>query len=158
MREEIGYDRHGIGTTAGNRLRELSVEIMQAQAKAAGIEFRPDNQPSRLFFPRIAEENYDIALFAWVGNLVKSSSYANYASPDAGGSSHYANYSNKTMDAKYQEANQNLDFPSRVKQLNEVDKLIAAHSAGISTGLADGPGYHVFGSRSKSPLASSSSA
>src|SRR5919199_6505533 len=56
-----------LGTTAGNRLRELAVEIMQAQAKSAGIEFRPDSAPSRLFFPRVSDQNYDIALFAWVG-------------------------------------------------------------------------------------------
>ncbi len=56
-----------LGTTAGNQLRELAVEIMQAQAKSAGIEFQPDNQPSSLFFPRISDKKYDIALFAWVG-------------------------------------------------------------------------------------------
>src|SRR2546429_6515868 len=40
---------------------------MQAQAKDAGIEFRADSQPSRLFFPRISANKYDLALFAWVG-------------------------------------------------------------------------------------------
>src|SRR3989449_1536756 len=57
-----------LGTTSGNKLRELAVEIMQAQAKDAGIEFRADSQPSRLFFPRIAGNKYDLALFAWVGS------------------------------------------------------------------------------------------
>lgn len=54
------------GTTAGNKLRELALEIMQAQAKRSGIEFVPDSQPSRLFFPRVSDENYQMALFAWV--------------------------------------------------------------------------------------------
>src|SRR2546430_242070 len=56
-----------LGTTSGNKLRELAVEIMQAQAKDAGIEFRADSQPSRLFFQRISANKYDLALFAWVG-------------------------------------------------------------------------------------------
>src|SRR5256885_9241621 len=38
-----------------------------AQAKDAGIQFRADNQPSSLFFPRISTNKYDLALFAWVG-------------------------------------------------------------------------------------------
>ena len=55
------------GTTTGNKLRELVQEIVMAQAKAAGIEFVPDNDPSRLFFPRVSDGNYQIAMFAWVG-------------------------------------------------------------------------------------------
>src|SRR5206468_10035669 len=57
-----------LGTTSGNKLRELAVEIMQAQAKDAGIEFKADSQPSRLFFPRVSAYKYDLALFAWVGS------------------------------------------------------------------------------------------
>ena len=55
------------GTTAGNKLRELAQEIMQAQAKKSGIEVVIDNTPSRIFFPQVANEDYQLALFAWVG-------------------------------------------------------------------------------------------
>jgi peptide/nickel transport system substrate-binding protein len=54
------------GTTTGNKLRELVQEIIQAQAKNAGIQFVTDNDPSRLFFPRVSDGNYQLAMFAWV--------------------------------------------------------------------------------------------
>ena len=56
------------GTTTGNKLRELVQEIVMAQAKAAGIEFVPDNDPSSFFFPRVSDGRYQIAMFAWVGS------------------------------------------------------------------------------------------
>lgn len=104
--------------------RNKTFQLVADECKKAGIQVTSGQQDS-FNADSLPKSNFDAALFAWVGNLVKSSSYANYASPNAGGSSNYALYSNPDMDKAYQEANQNLDFKSRVEQLNNVDKIIA---------------------------------
>jgi ABC-type transport system substrate-binding protein len=58
-----------LSTTAGNALRQLSEEIVQAQLKQAGFQINIVNDPGRLLFDeRLPAGNYDMALFAWVGS------------------------------------------------------------------------------------------
>jgi len=58
-----------LSTTAGNALRQLSEEIVQAQLKQAGFQINIVNDPGRLLFDeRLPAGNYDLALFAWVGS------------------------------------------------------------------------------------------
>jgi peptide/nickel transport system substrate-binding protein len=104
--------------------RNKTYQLVADQCKKAGIQVI-SGQADSFNDESLTKSNFDAALFAWVGNLVKSSSYANYASPDAGGSSNYAKYSDPAMDKAYADANTNLDFNARVKQLNDVDKIIA---------------------------------
>ena len=58
-----------LSTTAGNALRVLAEEIVQAQLKQAGFQINVVNDPGRLLFDeRLPAGNYDLAMFAWTGS------------------------------------------------------------------------------------------
>jgi ABC-type transport system substrate-binding protein len=128
-----------LGTTAGNRLRELAVEVLQAQAKAAGIEFRPDNQPSRLFFPRLSEENYDLALFAWVGTGDPAGQTDIYG---IGGGSNWKGYRNATVTNLLRRSDATLDVKARMALVNKADAILANDLTALP--LYQKPTYFVF--------------
>ena len=109
------------GTTAGNRLRELSQEIVQAQAKKSGIEVVIDNSPSRIFFPQVSNEDYQLALFAWVGTGDPSGITDIYS---CGGESNWMGYCSKKVTDLLKAADQELDPPTRVKLVNAAGKIM----------------------------------
>ena len=111
-----------LGTRTIER-RGQTVRLIQSHCAPAGIEVILD-QAENFNDVRLKTGDFDMALFAWVGTIVKSSSYGNYASADAGGSANYNRYSNKDVDKLYTEANAELDFDKRVGMLNEIDKLM----------------------------------
>jgi peptide/nickel transport system substrate-binding protein len=101
--EEAGYDCSGstcthpedgeltlrISTTGGNQLRENTQLVIQNQLAEAGIAITIDNVEGGAVFDRffpesnlIADQDYDIALFAWVGTPFPSSTKALYTNPD----------------------------------------------------------------------------
>jgi peptide/nickel transport system substrate-binding protein len=138
-----------LGTTAGNKLRELAVEIMQAQAKAAGIEFRPDNQPSRLFFPRISDNKYDLALFAWVGTGDPSGQRDIYgcaiknAQGDViKGGSNWKSYCNKNVTRLLEASDSQLNAKTRIAEVNGADAIMANDVPTLP--LYQKPTYFVF--------------
>jgi peptide/nickel transport system substrate-binding protein len=105
--------------------RSQTVRLIQASCAQAGIEV-VDDQTENFNDERLPASDFDMALFAWVGTAVKSSSYGNYASKEAGGAANYNRYSNKDLDKLFTEANAELDYAERTKMLNEVDKLMRA--------------------------------
>ena len=111
-----------LGTTAGNRLRELGLEIMQAQAKNAGIQFIPDSEPSRLFFPRVSDGNYQIALFAWVGTGDPAGQSDIYG---CGGESNWKGYCSNKVTALLKGSDAELDATKRAAMVNAADKIMA---------------------------------
>lgn len=127
------------GTTSGNRLRELALEILQAQAKSAGIEFTPDSQPSRLFFPRLAEKKFDLALYAWVGTGDPAGWIDIYG---CGGESNYKNYCNRTVTSLLRRSDQSLVPRTRASLVNQADNLMATDVPVIP--LYQKPTYFVF--------------
>ncbi|HYH21046.1 MAG TPA: peptide ABC transporter substrate-binding protein [Azospirillum sp.] len=81
--DEAGWTRTGNGprrnakgetltleimSTAGNRTRELTEQVLQAQWKQAGIEVRIANEPPRVLFGQTLRERRfkAMALFAWI--------------------------------------------------------------------------------------------
>jgi peptide/nickel transport system substrate-binding protein len=131
-----------LGTTAGNRLRELAVEIMQAQAKVAGIEFKPDSQPSRLFFPRVSDQNYDLALFAWVGTGDPAGWIDVYGT---GGESNWKGYANATVTNALRRSDATLDVKTRMALVNKADAQMAIDVPTLP--LYQKPTYFVFKSK-----------
>jgi peptide/nickel transport system substrate-binding protein len=138
MLEEKGWTlgTDGVYTKGGTRAqfalgfktldrRSKTHQLVAQKCKEAGIQidaaqsdgFNADQLPASAF---------DAALFAWVGGLTKSSAYQNYQTKEKGGNANYNLYSNAEVDRIWGEANGNLDFAARTKQLNEVDKLMAA--------------------------------
>jgi peptide/nickel transport system substrate-binding protein len=127
------------GTTAGNRLRELALEIMQAQAKSAGFEFRPDSQPSRLFFPRVSAKNYDLALFAWVGTGDPAGQTDIYG---CGGESNWKGYCNNKVTSLLKASDAQLDPKRRTALVNQAEAAMAKDA--ITIPLYQKPTYLVY--------------
>jgi peptide/nickel transport system substrate-binding protein len=111
-------------TTTGNALRELTFEILQEQVKAAGIELKPAfGEAADVFGPKIlVAGNYDLFMFAWVGN------------PDPGGSveiwkckgaQNFTGYCNEEVTKLLDDSQAMLDNDERAAALNEADALMA---------------------------------
>jgi peptide/nickel transport system substrate-binding protein len=111
-----------IGTTAGNKLRELVVEIAQAQAKAAGVELVPANAPSRILFPQISDGNYQIAMFAWVGSGDPAGQIDVYG---CGGEENWKGYCSKKVTELFRKSDSELNPAKRVAEVNQADKIMA---------------------------------
>ena len=131
-----------LGTTSGNRLRELAVEILQAQAKSAGIEFKPDNQPSRLFFPRLSNEDYDLALFAWNSTGDPAGQVDIYG---IGGGSNWKHYNNRTVTRLFRASDAELNVRRRMAFNNRADVILANDM--VTLPLYQKPTYFVFKSK-----------
>jgi len=129
-------------TTAGNRLRELSQEIVQAQAKKSGIEVQIDNAPSRVLFPRIANEDYQLALFAWSGTGDPAGVTDIYS---CGGESNWMGYCSKKVTDLLKAADQELDPATRVKLVNQAGKIMGLNIPSLP--LYQKPTYLVFKSK-----------
>jgi peptide/nickel transport system substrate-binding protein len=144
-----------LGTTAGNRLRELAVEILQAQAKSAGIEFKPANSPSRLFFPQVSNLNYDVALFAWVGTGDPAGQVDIYGcaetktadNPTGAGGSNWKGYCNNKVTALFKASDAQLNPTLRTKENNQADAILSNDA--ISIPLYQKPTYFVYKTKTK---------
>src|SRR6266487_1769706 len=128
-----------LGTTSGNKLRELAVEIMQAQAKDAGIEFRADNQPSDRKSTRLNSSKYDLALFAWVTSGDPAGQVDIYG---IGGGSNWKNYNNATVTKDLKASDSALNPKTRIKLVNAADAQLAKDVPTIP--LYQKPTYFVF--------------
>ena len=60
-----------IGTTAGNRIRELTEQVLQSQWKASCIDVSLKNEPPRTFFGETVKHRSftGMAMFAWSSNV-----------------------------------------------------------------------------------------
>ena len=131
-----------IGTTAGNRLRELSLEIIQAQAKSVGIDLRIDNSPSRIFFPAVSDENYHVALFAWVGTGDPAGQVDIYG---CGGGSNWKAYCSRKVTNLFRQSDAELDAAKRRSLVLEADRIMALNLPTIP--LYQKPTYFVYKSK-----------
>ncbi len=114
-------------TTGGDTLREKTEEILQDHFKAMGIDLKIANLPSNdafdpIFGGKDTANQWDIALFAWVGTATPGlSSKAVYAT-DSGNNA--GNYANKTVDSDFDKAIAELDATKRKDLLNAIDKTL----------------------------------
>jgi peptide/nickel transport system substrate-binding protein len=130
------------GTTAGNKLRELSQEIMQAQAKNAGIELVPDNSPSRIFFPQVSDLNYQLALFAWVATGDPAGQTDIYG---CGGESNWKAYCSNKVTGLFKQSDAELDPTKRIAEVNKADAIMALNVPTLP--LYQKPTYLVYKSK-----------
>jgi peptide/nickel transport system substrate-binding protein len=130
------------GTTAGNKLRELAQEIMQAQAKNAGIELVPTNNPSRIFFPQVADGNYQLALFAWVAS---GDPYGQTDIYGCGGESNWKGYCSNKVTSLLKQSDQELDPQKRINEVNAADANMALNVPTLP--LYQKPTYLVYKSK-----------
>ncbi len=112
-----------MSTTAGNRLRELTEQVLQSQWKAACVETSIKNDPPRTFFgDTVKERKYEgAAMYAWTSGVGES--------PDRTlgtdqipteknnwGGANYTAFSNPKMDADIAAARSELD-PAKQKAI-----------------------------------------
>lgn len=115
-----------LSTTAGNALREAQGLLIQAQEKAAGIDIKIDNSPSKVLFgTRLPKGDFDIANFAWVATPFASSNKSIYATVPAGQQTqNYDSYGNETVDAAMTAATGELDAAKVKSDWNAIDKML----------------------------------
>lgn len=116
-----------IGTTGGDALRERTQELLQAQLKDAGIELRIENVPEAGIFDVIfggeaTAQDWDLALFAWVGTPTAALDYTGVYGTGQGNNP--GGYSNEEADALLAQATAEVDDTARAALMNQVDQLL----------------------------------
>ena len=105
-----------LGTTAGNRLRELQEQVIQSNLKNACVEVTIKNEPPRtLFGETLKKREYTgMEMYAWVSNVTESplrtlgTSEIPTAANNWGGAN-YPGFSDARMDADIAAADSELD-------------------------------------------------
>ena len=127
-----------IGTTGGNRLREIQQELLQAKFGEAGIEITIDNVEGGAYFgerPFSADaiacavsggaegncEIWDLTQFAWVGGPWPG---GNSFAFRGGSENNPYGYQNADFDAKADECDTIVDDATRAACYNELDKYV----------------------------------
>jgi peptide/nickel transport system substrate-binding protein len=124
-----------VGTTGGNRLREIQQELIQAQMKDAGIEIVIDNVEGGAYFGEVpfsadamacstsggSEGNcdiWDITQFAWVGGPWPGGQTSSYR---AGGENNPYGFNNADFEARADECDTIVDLTEAAACYNELD-------------------------------------
>jgi len=127
-----------VGTTGGNRLREIQEELIQAQMKDAGIEIVINNGEGGAYFgdqpfneDHLACANsggaegdcgiWEITQFAWVGGPWPGGQTPAYRT---GSGNNTYGYANPEFDAKADECDAILDDAERADCYNVLDKYV----------------------------------
>lgn len=122
-----GYFQKGGQTatiTIGHKVvdrREATVQAIQAECKAAGIQVQ-DFSSASFNAKDLPAGNYQVALFAWTGTPFKSGNDGVY---QTGGGANYQNYSNPKVDALIKQSDGETNYAKRAQDLVQADKLIA---------------------------------
>jgi peptide/nickel transport system substrate-binding protein len=111
-------------TTSGNKLREDTGVLFQNQMKKMGVDIQIDNKPSKVLFPALSKGDFDISLFAWVGNPFPISN--NKGVYVTGGGSNYGKYSSPKVDALFAQAVTEFDEKKAADLGNQIDKELWA--------------------------------
>jgi peptide/nickel transport system substrate-binding protein len=138
-----------VGTTGGNRLREIQQELIQAQMKDAGIDIVIDNVEGGAYFGEVpfsedaiacavsggAEGNcgiWDITQFAWVGGPWPGGQIASYR---AGGENNPYGFANAEFEAKADECDATVDDVERAACYNVIDRYVTTLELDPENGL-----------------------
>jgi peptide/nickel transport system substrate-binding protein len=109
-----------IGHKAVDR-REATVQAIQAECKAAGIQVQ-DFVSDSFNAKNLPAGDYQVALFAWTGSPFKSGFDGIY---QTGGGANYQSYSDTKVDPLMKAADGETDFKKRSQDLVQADQLIA---------------------------------
>jgi peptide/nickel transport system substrate-binding protein len=121
-----------LGTTAGNRLRELQEQVLQSNLKNACVEIIIKNEPARTLFGETLKKRLytGMEMYAWSSGVTESplrtlgSSQIPSAANNFGGAN-YPGFSDPKMDADIEAADAELD-PAKQKALWADMQLIYA--------------------------------
>ncbi|WP_116047247.1 ABC transporter family substrate-binding protein [Amycolatopsis palatopharyngis] len=110
-----------------NARRSQTVEIIIAQAKAAGIEVKDDTDANFLK-GRVDKGDYDVALFGWSSTPFKSSQQPIYTSD---GSQNWQGLADPTIDKSFGAAVSATDEAAAIQAYQAADKALAEQYASI---------------------------
>ena len=121
-----------IATTSGNRLRELTEQVLQNQWKAACVEVNIKNEPARtLFGETLKQRKYSgMGMYGWSSAVTESPrrTLASTEIPSNAnnfGGANYPGFKNPTMDADIAKVESELD-PAKAKvEWSEMQKIYA---------------------------------
>jgi peptide/nickel transport system substrate-binding protein len=111
-----------------NPRRDQTVEIIQSQAKAAGIEVKNDNDPNFLKGGRVSTGNWDIALFGWSAAPFKSQQQPIFVT---GGTQNYQALSDPKVDEAFNAAVLSTDEATATKHYQDADVALANDYASL---------------------------
>lgn len=120
-----------LGTTAGNRSRELVAQVLQSQWRAIGVDVRLKSEPPRVFFGEtVTKRRFAMAMFAWYSapesvprTTLHSSMIPAEANSWAG--QNYTGYANPEMDRLIDAIEVELDKPKRKALWAQLQTLYA---------------------------------
>ncbi|EID55248.1 ABC transporter family substrate-binding protein [Saccharomonospora xinjiangensis] len=110
-----------------NARRSQTVEIIQSQAREAGIEIKDDTDPNFLK-GRVDKGDYDIALFGWSSQPFKAESKAIYIT---GGGQNWQGLSDPKIDEAYEKATSATKREDAVKNYIAADEALAENYATV---------------------------
>ncbi|MFD8494443.1 ABC transporter family substrate-binding protein [Amycolatopsis sp. NPDC059657] len=113
-----------------NARRTKTVEIIQSQAKLAGIEVKEETDPNFLK-GRVSDGGYDVALFAWSAAPFKAEASTIYITADKGGEQNWQGLSDPKIDEALQRAVSATDESAATKAYQDADKAIADQHASL---------------------------
>ena len=109
-------------STAGNNLRELMFQIIQANLKAVGIEVKNDFVEDPFGPDGLSGSQYDMIQFAWVGSPDPEGNIEIYKCE---GSQNYQSYCNEEVTELLESTNELFDPAERTAAFNQADALMA---------------------------------
>lgn len=121
-----------LGTTAGNRSRELVAQVLQAQWRKIGVDVRLKAEPPRVFFgDTVTKRKFPhMALFAWYSapeNVPRTTLHSSMIPSEKNNWSgqNYPGYNNPRMDELIDSIEVELNRPKRVALWRELQQLYA---------------------------------
>jgi len=107
--------------TEGNQLRATTGEIVQSALKKIGIEVTIE--PTATLGATLAQGDFDIMIFAWVGNPLFLDGLGQIWKTGGGGN--YGSYSNPEVDKLIDEALQQTDIAAAAEKANQAMEIMA---------------------------------
>lgn len=107
--------------------RLQTVQLIQSACRAAGMDVLDDTDPNFLD-TRVNQGDYDVALYAWVGQPLKSSQASIYQS---GGGQNWQGYTNQAVDEAWEKVKVEFNEAARIDALKTADRLTAEDFASL---------------------------
>ena len=133
-------------TTSGNRVRELTQQVMQSQWKAIGVKVVIRNQPSRSFFGQLLKKREFTGMAEYASTLEiglvpwsRLSSAFIPSEANGWGGQNYSGISDPKLDAAIEQAQVELDPAKQQALWTEMQRIYASQLYGLPLYFGEDP-------------------